>query len=110
MCNGVPINDGEYFVAASDGGVRFAGGSVERLVFSPTDNGCRFTLHNVIIGINFHWERAQKQTFEGELHFFIEDGKVRAVNSLPVENYLKSVISSEMSPTASLEFTLRACE
>ncbi len=103
-CNGVPINDSEYLVAAGDGGVRFAGCSVERLVFSPTHAGCRFTLHNVIIGINFHWERAQKQTFEGELHFFIEEGKVRAVNSLPVENYLKSVISSEMSPTASLEF------
>lgn len=104
MYNGSPIADGEYTATVDGGLVLFAGKSLERVVLAPANDECRFTLHNVVIGINFHWERTQKQTFEGELHLFMDDGKVRAVNNLPVESYLESVISSEMSPTASLEF------
>ncbi|HEY3390225.1 MAG TPA: SpoIID/LytB domain-containing protein, partial [Prolixibacteraceae bacterium] len=62
-----------------------------------------FILHDVTIGINFHWERKEDQTFKGSLHFIIEDEKIRAINLLSIEDYLISVISSEMSATSSME-------
>lgn len=64
----------------------------------------RFVLHDVVIGVGFHWQRNEDQTFVGELLFIVEEGEVRAINRLPVEEYLVSVISSEMSATSSLEF------
>lgn len=104
LCNGTTIGDGIYSVQVQDNKILFEGEKVDRLAFVSAGTACHFTLHNVIIGVNFHWERSQKQMFEGELHFLIEGNKVRAVNSLPVEDYLKSVIASEMSATASMEF------
>jgi stage II sporulation protein D len=62
-----------------------------------------FTLHSVTIGVNFHWQRNEDEVFKGILKFFIEDNKVLAVNILSVEDYLTSVISSEMSATSSAE-------
>lgn len=61
------------------------------------------TLHNVTIGINFHWERKEDQVFKGGLKFIIENEKITAINRLTVEDYLTSVISSEMSATSSSE-------
>ena len=61
------------------------------------------TLHNVTIGIDFHWERKEDQDFKGGLKFIIENKKITAINRLSVEDYLTSVISSEMSATSSLE-------
>ena len=55
------------------------------------------------IGVNFHWERKETQTFLGALRFVVESDKIYAINELPVERYLESVISSEMSATSSLE-------
>lgn len=66
-------------------------------------NGRSFVLHDVTIGIGFHWERKEDQTFTGGLKFIIEDQKVSVINQLSVEDYLTSVISSEMSATSSLE-------
>ncbi|OQY04466.1 MAG: amidase [Bacteroidetes bacterium 4572_117] len=63
----------------------------------------KFTLHDVTIGINFHWERNEDQTFKGGLKLLIEDEKITAINILSVEDYLISVISSEMSATSSME-------
>ncbi len=64
-----------------------------------------FTLTKVTIGIGFHWERAEDQTFRGNLILKSrEDGMIAAVNEIPVEEYLQSVISSEMSSTAPAEF------
>lgn len=63
-----------------------------------------FILYGVTIGIGFHWERSQVQKFAGSLKFIVDDGKVVAVNVVGVEDYLLSVISSEMKATASLEF------
>jgi len=68
---------------------------------NPEDS--QFTLHNVTIGINFHWERDEDQTFKGGLKLLIEEGKISAINILPLEDYLMSVISSEMSATSSQE-------
>ena len=80
---------------------------IDSLTLKPNDHSATFTLHDVTIGIGFHWERKEEQTFSGQLKFIVEDGLVRAINILPVEDYLTSVISSEMKPTASREF-LRA--
>jgi stage II sporulation protein D len=67
-------------------------------------NGSTFTLHEVTIGVRFHWERRQEQTFPGELTLLAGGGKITAVNELPVEAYLASVVSSEMSGEAPFEF------
>ncbi len=63
----------------------------------------QFILHDVTIGINFHWQRDEDQTFKGGLRLLIEDEKITAINILSVEDYLVSVISSEMSATSSME-------
>ena len=91
-------------VVALDGKLCYCGELYDTLLFTPVDNTALFTLHDVVIGVNFHWQRKEKQTFKGELLFIVEDGEVRAVNRLAVEDYLVSVISSEMSATSSLEF------
>ncbi len=62
-----------------------------------------FELQDVTIGINFHWERKEVQRFKGELKIIVEDDKLTAINIISIEDYLTSVISSEMSATASLE-------
>ncbi len=71
--------------------------------FEPLNDDAHFDLTDVVIGINFHWEQKENQRFSGKLKIIIEDNKLTAVNILPVEDYLTSVISSEMSATASLE-------
>ena len=66
--------------------------------------GGKFTLRDVTIGVKFHWERKEDQTFEGALRFWRrEDGTITAINDIWVEAYLKSVISSEMSAEAPRE-------
>jgi SpoIID/LytB domain protein len=74
------------------------------LVFTPVNETTgEFELLDVTIGINFHWERKENQRFQGSLKIIVEEGKLTAINVLSVEDYLISVISSEMSATASLE-------
>jgi stage II sporulation protein D len=76
----------------------------EIFVFEPVNpEESSFTLHSVTIGINFHWERREDQVFRGSLKLITEDGKVTAVNILTIEDYLISVISSEMKATSSKE-------
>lgn len=77
---------------------------IESIELTPEDNNCSFTLHNVTIGISYHWERQEEQTFTGKLKMITDGENVIAINILPVEDYLVSVISSEMSATSSLEF------
>ena len=72
-------------------------------IFVPADTDGSFTIQDVTIGIGFHWERQEAQTFRGALQLIEEDGLLRAINVLSVEAYLTSVISSEMSANASLE-------
>jgi stage II sporulation protein D len=73
-------------------------------IFSPAnEKTASFTVHSVIIGVNFHWERREDQVFRGKLRLIIEDNKITVVNILSVEEYLVSVISSEMSATSSEE-------
>lgn len=76
----------------------------DELSFIPRQNTSSFfELQDVTIGINFHWERKEVQRFKGELKIIVEDDKLTAINIISIENYLTSVISSEMSATASLE-------
>ncbi len=73
------------------------------LFFEPTNEEVSFWLEDVTIGVNFHWERKENQRFKGALKLIVENGKITPINILGVEDYLLSVISSEMSATASLE-------
>ncbi|MBE6318216.1 MAG: SpoIID/LytB domain-containing protein [Bacteroidales bacterium] len=73
------------------------------LFFEPANDEVSFWLEDVTIGVNFHWERKENQRFKGALKLIVENGKITPVNILGVEDYLLSVISSEMSATASLE-------
>ena len=76
----------------------------ETLVFNPVRyHEASFELNDVIIGIDFHWERKEDQQFKGSLEIRIENEKLTAVNIIPLEDYLVSVISSEMSATSSME-------
>lgn len=101
-CNGTAV-EGENEVAFKDGKLLFNGSLFDELHFVPADDACRFLLYDVVIGLNFHWERKEDQQFKGVLRLIRENGAVRAVNRIAVEDYLVSVISSEMSATSSPE-------
>ena len=94
---------GPQTVEISEGGILWNGNHYSHLTFHPTAEDSSFSISDVIIGIHFHWERKQTQTFLGTLRLVVDEGKICAINELPVERYLESVISSEMSATSSLE-------
>jgi SpoIID/LytB domain protein len=94
---------GQQEFVLRDGKIYFAGKSYNELLFSPQQLDASFDLLDVVIGIGFHWEREETQRFNGQLKIIVEGDKLTAVNVLPVEDYLLSVISSEMSATSSLE-------
>ena len=108
------------FEIISDGAgtqvVRYAGGRIDyngmlydELFFDAVTPSSLFAeptfiLHDVTIGVDFHWERRQVQKFAGSLRFIVEGERVVAINRVGVEDYLLSVISSEMKGSASEEF------
>lgn len=94
---------GSQTVTCAEGTIVWGGTQYRELVFKPQIPEASFCIEDVTIGINFHWERKQTQTFLGTLRLVVEEGKICAINELPVERYLESVISSEMSATSSLE-------
>ena len=102
MAKGESI-EGEQLVEFSEGGIAWRGRQYRELSFVPKNAQASFSLHDVTIGIDFHWERKEVQTFRGALRLVVEADKVCAINLLPVEEYLTSVISSEMKATASDE-------
>ncbi|MDO4802039.1 MAG: DUF4922 domain-containing protein, partial [Prevotellaceae bacterium] len=95
---------GDQKAVFSEGGIMWNGNQYRKLSFVPKSAKASFSLHDVTIGKNFHWERKETQTFTGTLHLVVESNKITAINELPVEDYLTSVISSEMNPSAPLEF------
>ena len=103
------IFEGEAFVKLRDGKplLRVEGEEIPAewpLRFDPLDyDTASFDLLDVTIGINFHWERKQDQRFRGSLEVILEPGHLTAINSIGLEDYLTSVISSEMSATSSPE-------
>ena len=90
-------------VELAEGGLLWRGQNYRELRFQPQGDDVSFTLRDVTIGVGFHWERQEHQTFRGTLRLVVEADKVLAINELPVEQYLESVISSEMSATSSPE-------
>ena len=110
--------EGPQTVELEDGSLSWRGQHYHELRFTPLPSeeqspiqssidkrGRRasFTLKNVTIGNGFHWERQEQQTFLGTLRLLVEANKVLAINELPVEDYIESVIASEMSASSSLE-------
>lgn len=104
FCTDLGLCVGKNNVFIEDGKISWNGELYDEILFTPCDDESLFVLHDVVIGVNFHWQRKEAQSFKGELRLIIEEGEVRAINRIDVEEYLVSVISSEMSATSSLEF------
>ncbi len=97
------VIEGEQTVTFSEGGILWNGNQYRELTFVPQSAQSSFSLHDVTIGVNFHWERKETQVFLGTLNLVVEADQITAINELPVEQYLASVISSEMKATAGIE-------
>ncbi|MFV0472355.1 MAG: SpoIID/LytB domain-containing protein [Paludibacteraceae bacterium] len=103
MCNGREVS-GEQALLCEGGKILWNESSYSELIFVPKNEKTdAFELINVTIGIGFHWERKENQRFNGKLKLMVENNKLTAINIISIEDYLISVISSEMSATASLE-------
>ena len=94
----------QTFSYAPGGKIAFQGKEYSVLEFRPAEKDAAFEVYDVTIGVNFHWERRETQRFKGALRNIVEGEKLTLINILSVEDYLMSVISSEMSATASGEF------
>jgi SpoIID/LytB domain protein len=100
---------GAYRIAISGDNIVLANDSSQTMVqpgsvLLPLDEEAgSFTIHEVTIGINFHWQRNEDQRFKGRLKLMVDNGRVLGINILSIEDYLISVISSEMSATSSME-------
>ena len=99
---------GPQHVRWCDGRIAYNGMLYDELYFDAITRSTlfaepSFVLHDVVIGIDFHWEQKRTLKFAGGLKFMVEGDKIRAVNLLGMEDYLLSVISSEMKSSASLE-------
>ena len=96
--------NGDVSVQYADGGILFNGVRYSVLRLTPvSESECFFTLCDVTIGVEFHWQRKEAQSFRGGIEFYAADGAVTVINNINAEEYLKSVISSEMNAHASLE-------
>lgn len=102
LCQG-QIVTGTNFVTFCNGNILWNGKAYKELLFEAQNNEATFGIKDVVIGINFHWERKEDQLFQGSLKLIVENDMITAINLISVEDYLTSVISSEMSATASLE-------
>ena len=95
---------GAQKVSFVEGSILWNGRQYRELTFVPQHVSASFSIDDVTIGVHFHWERKETQVFQGVLRLVVEADKICAINELPVENYLTSVISSEMNATSSPEF------
>ena len=94
---------GNQVVSFSEGGILWNESLYRELTFTPQDDQNSFSLYDVTIGLNYHWERQETQVFSGTLKLVVDEEKIVAINILPVEEYLTSVISSEMNANSSME-------
>ncbi|MBO4851227.1 MAG: DUF4922 domain-containing protein [Prevotella sp.] len=97
------ILEGTQEVELSEGCIKWNGSLYRELLFTPKSPDATFSLFEVTIGLDFHWERRETQVFPGALKLVVEADKIHAINLVPVEQYLASVISSEMKATSSPE-------
>ena len=100
---------GPHTATAKDGKILFEGKEYDEIYFQHVGEAGSFELRNVTIGVDFHWNRQETQLFPDDLKLIVENGKVTAVNCVGIENYLVSVISSEMSATNSEELLKAHC-
>ena len=100
--NGYGADNSTHTVTMRNGLIQYGGKAHTQLCFKPLSPTDSFSLEDVVIGVNFHWQRRETQTFRGSLRLLADGGKIWAINDLPVEDYLESVISSEMSAHSSL--------
>ena len=104
VADGSIYNGPQSFDLLPEGRIAWNGHEFDSLDFIPTEpTDSSFEIKDVIIGVNFHWERRENQRFSGSCRIIVEGDKLTIINVLPVEDYLLSVISSEMSAHASLE-------
>ena len=95
---------GDYSARISDGKIDFNGNLHSEVIIEAKDiHSSSFELKDVVIGINFHWERKEDQQFKGHLKLIVESDMITAINIVSLEDYLISVISSEMSASSSEE-------
>ena len=95
---------GEYVARMEGGKITFDNNTYDELELMNTgDNTSTFSLHGVTIGKEFHWQQQETQTFQGSLVLRIIEGELHAINRIAIEDYLTSVIASEMSGTSSVE-------
>ena len=98
------LHKGDYSVKVSNGEIDFDGKLYNEVLLEANDiHSDSFELKDAVIGINFHWERNEDQQFQGHLKFIVENEMITAINLVSLEDYLVSVISSEMSATSSEE-------
>ena len=102
FAKGETVSDNQV-VTFSEGGILWNESLYRELTFTPQDDQNSFSLYDVTIGLNYHWERQETQVFSGTLKLVVDEEKIVAINILPVEEYLTSVISSEMNANSSLE-------
>ena len=95
---------GEQTAQCVDGCICWQGALYSTLSFLPQSPEATISLSEVTIGKAFHWERNETQTFGGELRLLVDQDQLQAVNVIPVEDYLTSVISSEMKSTCPMEY------
>lgn len=96
------LKEGDYSAHISNGKINFNGKLYDQVLFQANDiHSDSFELKDAVIGINFHWERKEDQQFQGHLKLIIENDLITAINLVSLEDYLISVISSEMSATSS---------
>lgn len=103
MAKGSEVS-GVQTVQYHEGSILWQGSLYRQLTFHPLQADASFSLQGVTIGKNFHWERSQTQTFRGTLRFIVDEEKIVAINEVPMEEYLLSVVSSEMKASCNLEF------
>ena len=102
FAKGETVSDNQV-VTFSEGGILWNESLYRELTFTPQDDQNSFSLYDVTIGLNYHWERQETQVFSGTLKLVVDEEKIVAINILPVEEYLTSVISSEMNANSSME-------
>ena len=101
---------GPFLARVTEGGVALTDSSGRKIACLPlirlqAREGSTFTLSSVTIGNRFHWEKKEDQTFRGDLALRLRgEGTMTAINEIPLEDYLSSVIASEMSDAAPMEY------
>lgn len=96
----------QIFSLSSTGRILWQGHEYDEIVLDPANGDCSFEVDDVVIGVNFHWERRERQRFIRSLKIIVEGDRLTLINLISLEDYLKSVISSEMSATAGREFLM----